>query len=476
MNSFVRGVLIIGLIFFSITVQAQTADTHLKKGKEYYDNDQYREALYHFKKFIALDQSNALVYKWRGNCYLEINHLDSAKYDYDKALSLNPSLHEVHYNLSIVYGSKKQFDLAERELRLYLKTEKKDAYALVLLSSFLENSQPDSAALLVERAYQLDSLDERIIQASIQYAYLRKDFNAALRHARRLRSINRTPETLENVMHVAYDARQYEASAKWADSLVVQDPKSLRYRVHIIKCEIMLKTSPTVFKKDTWIFHELSDNNTALLDKLVKDPGSKYNYEKLLSRFRANETLGLDEYFMAYYGFTSDSRYAPYGTSDPDVRQDLKDENFAAVIEACEKALKEDEFSPSIYYYLGVAQFRSGSVDAGLNNIKKYIGILEGMTSTGSGGSTKDAIIVTSPHHEYEIISYFGYYSNGQALLNDNGHSFDRLSGVDDEENKKDFYFNIDKPFGSLGGMFKDVKASPEKSKKKKKDKKSKND
>ncbi len=122
-----------------------------------------------------------------------------------------------------------------------------------------------------------------------------------------------------------------------------------------------------------------------------------------------------------------------------------------AVIEACEKALKEDEFSPSTYYYLGIAQFRSGSVDAGLNNIKKYIGILEGMTSTGSGATTKDAIIVTSPHHEYEVISYFGYYSNGQALLHDNGHSFDRLSGADDEEKKKDFYFNIDKPFGSLG-------------------------
>lgn len=220
MNSLFRSVMIIGSIFCYTTLQAQTADTHFKKGKEYYDNDQYREALYHFKKFIAMDQTNAMVYKWRGNCYLEINYFDSAKHDYEKALSIDPSLHEVHYNLSIVYGSKKQFDLAKRELQLYLKTETKDAYALVIMSSFLESSKPDSASLLIAKAYHLDSLDERIIEASIRDDYKRKDFNAALRHATQLRSINRTPETLETVMHAAFDAHQYEESAKWADSLV----------------------------------------------------------------------------------------------------------------------------------------------------------------------------------------------------------------------------------------------------------------
>lgn len=145
------------------------------------------------------------------------------------------------------------------------------------------------------------------------------------------------------------------------------------------------------------------------------------------------------------------------------------------MIKACEESLKKDEFNPGTYYYLAVAQFRSGLIDASIGNLKKYIGILEGMTSTGSGTTTQDAIIVTSPHHEYEILGYFGYCSVGQALLNSNGHSFDRLSGLDDEENKKDFYFNIDKPFGSFGSMFKDVKDVPEKSKKKK-DKKRKND
>jgi tetratricopeptide (TPR) repeat protein len=472
MNSFLRGVLLVGLIFSFATSHAQTADTHLKKAKEYYDNDQYREALYHFKKFIALDQTNALVYKWRGNCYLEINQLDSAQFDYTKALSLDPSLNAVHYNLSLVYSSKKQYDLAERELRQYLKNDKEDPHALLLLSSYLGETKPDSASILIAAAYKIDSLDDRTIDAMIRDDYRRKDFNAALKHATRWRSINRTPETLVMVMHAAYGARQYELSEAWADSLIAMEPTSLQHRVHVIRCQIMQKTLPTIFKEGTWIFKELSDNNTALLDKLVKDPDSKYNYEKLLARFRASETLSTDEYFMVYYGFTTDSRYSPYGSSAPDVRKDLKEENYSAVIDACVDALKKDELNPALHYYLGIAQFRSGAVDDGLNSLKKYIGIMEGMTSTGSGATTADAIIVISTHEEYEVLSYFGYYSNGQALLNRDGHSFDRLSATDEEENKKDFYFNIDKPFGSLGNMFKDVKTPPEKSKKKKKDKK----
>jgi len=54
------------------------------------------------------------------------------------------------------------------------------------------------------------------------------------------------------------------------------------------------------------------------------------------------------------------------------------------------------------------------------------------------------------------LLNFMGLRPLGQALLNVGGHSYDKLTAVDPKTNEKqEFYFNIDKPFGWLGNSLK---------------------
>jgi hypothetical protein len=54
------------------------------------------------------------------------------------------------------------------------------------------------------------------------------------------------------------------------------------------------------------------------------------------------------------------------------------------------------------------------------------------------------------------LLRLLGLRPTGQALINSGGHSYDKLTAVDPQTNDKyEFYFNIDKPFGWLGNSLK---------------------
>jgi hypothetical protein len=113
--------------------------------------------------------------------------------------------------------------------------------------------------------------------------------------------------------------------------------------------------------------------------------------------------------------------------------------------------------------YLAIAHNNLGS-GAYYLDLKRFIGTMESILATGTGESTDEAYIVISPHHEYNILNYLGLRSSGQTLLNDKGNDFDRLSAYDENDNKRDIYFNINKPFRSLSESL----SKPKKTKKRK--------
>jgi tetratricopeptide (TPR) repeat protein len=462
------------LILSSLAVShAQSAIEHYKKGKEYYDNDYHREALYHFKKFIALDQSNAEVYKWRGNCYLEVNQIDSAQADFEKALKINPALHEVNFNLGLVFHQRKEDDKAIRAVTKFVKAKPEDIPGLTFLSSLLEDINPDSSRLLLVTAFKLDPTNKRVIDGMIRDALNRNDLNDVLEFGQLALDANpELSDLLELLAYTAYEIHRYQESITWTDSLIARKPESLGYRVLKIKNQIMLQTSPDILQLDSGIvFKQFSSFNISKLDSMVRDPGSEFHYEKLITKFRTQSVMSLDEYFMTYYGFTTDSHYSPYGTQSPDVGEAFDQEDYNKVIKICEDAIRNDEMNPETYQYLGIAQFRAGMMDEATKNLTRYIGIIESILATGNGKTPATARIVTSAHHEYEILQYLGLRSKMQALSNSAGHSFDILTIEAQEDQEKKIYFNIDKPFGSLGDMFKDMNNKPKKKKKGKKNK-----
>src|SRR5690349_5503453 len=98
------------LIFLLVPFAGNAQDTFYSKAKAYYDKEQYREALYYFKKSIALDPNQAELYKFQGNCYFALNQLDSAEFSYKKNLLLSSDFPEVYYNLSGIYLEREKPD------------------------------------------------------------------------------------------------------------------------------------------------------------------------------------------------------------------------------------------------------------------------------------------------------------------------------------------------------------------------------
>lgn len=459
------------LFIVSCSAFAQAVEEYYQKAKEHYNQKEYRQALYYLKKFIARDSSRAEAYKWRGNCYFDINQLDSARADYEKALKLSPGMSELHYNLSSIYVEKKQYDQAENSLRKFLKAQPDDTRGLLAMANLMRENKADSALYLITRAYSIDSTDQYVVLSLADEYYSQGDFSNAIAFSRRGLHYNPHDGAFLHILaYSSFGIGHYQEAGMLADSLIRKEPESLLYQILKSKAAILQHTPDLTLRKKGFelTFTSISSERLDSLDKLVGDPAGKYYYPALLSRFRQGEALGLDEYFMAYYGFTTDSRYSPYGVTGHSLQKEFEAEDYDAIISACKEMLKNDEFNPRHYQYLAIAQFRTGLKDDAQVSLTKYLGLIEGILATGNGASAREAYIVTAPSHEYKVCDYLGLESTMQSLVNEGGHSFDVLSTEREDKTKKDIYFNIDKPFGSLGQMFKDTDKSGKKKKNKK--------
>jgi len=66
------------------------------------------------------------------------------------------------------------------------------------------------------------------------------------------------------------------------------------------------------------------------------------------------------------------------------------------------------------------------------------------------------AFVVISTDEEYALFSALGLRVTAQALINEKGHNYDKMTAVDPKTNETlIYYFNIDKPFNWLGNSLK---------------------
>jgi tetratricopeptide (TPR) repeat protein len=466
-------------LLFGITGLAaygQQSDFFYSKGKEYYDNNQYREALYYLKKFVTLDSTRAEVYKWRGNCYFTLNHPDSALLDYNKALSLTSAMPELYYNISNVYGSLNRHEESERHLRTFLAYDPDDIDGILQLVRILQHKKNDSSLFYLEKAYTLDTLNQ-YIQNLLGWEYFyRGNSPRALKVAKRSRELFvYTNELLPLEAYAHMGVGDYDNAVKVADSLIRKSPEPMPFYVVKVKAEILSNTPDAVFghRKHQLKFAELRSDNMSRLDSLVRDSLNRYHYATLVHKYKNNfGQMPLDEIFMAYYGFSSDKNFSPYSPASAELQKLFEEENYEGVIAECIRILENDPFNLRMLESLALAQFNLKKVNDFQGTLKRYVGIMEGIMATGTGTSADSAFIVISPMHEYDLLSYIGGESQAQALTNKDGHAFDILTIKTETGNEEKLYFNIDKPMQSLRIMFdrteKEKKDRPGRRKKKK--------
>ncbi len=184
---------------------------------------------------------------------------------------------------------------------------------------------------------------------------------------------------------------------------------------------------------------------------------SKRSFAVLLDRAKKSDpTLDFKELRMAY---TDTTDYSPYG-GDRETRQKmfaaLNAKEFDSAVESAEKILAKNFVEINAHFVAYVAHRESGRTEKSTFHKFMFDGLVKSITGSGDGKTAETAFVVITTDEEYTLFNILGLRPAGQALITQDGHSFDRMTATNPKTSETVVYFfNIDKPFNWLGQSLK---------------------
>jgi len=437
-----------------------------KRYKKYYENDQYRETVNLLNKYINSDSENIEAYKIRGNSYFELNQLPYAINDFKKAIEIDPNYTDAHYNLAGVYEELEQLDSAEYHLRSYISLQANDPNGYLRLGMNLAmQGNSGSTLTLYEQAYKLDTTSLISIQVLMEQYFIEKLFEKSIEFSKRAKTID--PALID-----AYITHGKSALYSWNFKTAIEQSDqaleidSLNFDAYLLglNARIMDRTNPDILFMNTDMEFKFKNSGS-----VIDNQGTLSDTESLLSKIKQGEILGLDEYFQFYVSQQYSKSFSPYLPSGPEIPELFRDESFEELCKYTSGIFKDNPLNLDHLYMVGVANMASDDTENFKLLYSAYLGIMESILATGSGESYDSALVVVSAHDEYSVLSYLGLQPKGQALSHHNGHSYDILSTVDQQQNEQEVYFNIDIPWKSLSTTFSNGSDSKKKTDRKRK-------
>jgi tetratricopeptide (TPR) repeat protein len=461
------------LFIFLLSFEAftQSLDSIRLKADFYYNNDEFEMALITYNNFLTKDSRDYESFKKRGNCYFNLGNIVNAVKDYNKALLIKPDFSDALFNLGNLYENIGETDSAVYFFKKYSEIRPHEAISYVRLS-LLKLTDPfyDSALFYAERAIETEPENFMSYYAlAMSYLYLERYTESAEASIKGLSFGGLKNSILYHPLGISYYfSGDYENAYQvfsLADSI---EDSSLEYIDYRTQSLLMKNTTKEVysFKSSGKImFKELMAENMPQLDKWSKSKDHHYSYSKLISKFHSNVLeMGIDDFFMLYYGFTNDAAYSPYGNKAADLLELWNNKEFDNYLIEAEQLLAKDPTFFGLYWNLSGIYSMNGNKEKQFENLYKYYGFLEGIVASGTGYSPDSAYIVIKISDEYEVLNNFGYILKSQSLINENNKSYDVMLCEDPFGMEKEIYFNIDKAFSKLN-----LNNKPKKSKRKSK-------
>jgi hypothetical protein len=183
----------------------------------------------------------------------------------------------------------------------------------------------------------------------------------------------------------------------------------------------------------------------------------KPTFAVLLERAKKSDaTVDFKELRMT---FTETPDYSPYG-GDRDTRKQmfaaLNAKEYDKAVESAEKILTKNFVEINSHFVSYVAHRELGHAEKSAFHKFMFDGLVKSITGSGDGKTAETAYVVISTDEEYTLLNVLGLRATGQALLSQNGHSYDRMTTLDPKTNETvDYFFNIDKPFNWLSQSIK---------------------
>ena len=189
----------------------------------------------------------------------------------------------------------------------------------------------------------------------------------------------------------------------------------------------------------------------AALSFAIASAGAAETYEALLARAKSGDpTL---DYRALRDAYAASPHYQPYGGDTDDARttmiKSFNAQDCATALPAADKVLD------AIYITAHLVNGRCFEM-AGDNpkaDFHRAIahGLMDSIVASGDGKTEKTAFLVVTINEEYDVLSALRWRLVGQALINDDGHAFDKMevkSATSAET--ATLYFQIDRPMAWL--------------------------
>jgi hypothetical protein len=189
----------------------------------------------------------------------------------------------------------------------------------------------------------------------------------------------------------------------------------------------------------------------------AQQPDPKVSYVALLERVKKQDpAVDFKELRIAY---TETKEYSPYA-GDRESRKAmfaaLKAEEYENALGLSDKILASNYLDMNAHFVAYAANNHLGRAEK--SDYHKYVfqNLVKSVRDSGDGKTMETAFFVISTDEEYVLFNFLGLRPAGQALVEDKGHHYDKMSALDPKtEQSSTYFFNIDKPFNWLGNSLK---------------------
>lgn len=189
----------------------------------------------------------------------------------------------------------------------------------------------------------------------------------------------------------------------------------------------------------------------------AQQPGPKVSYADLLERVKKQDPgVNFKELRIAY---TETKDYSPYG-GDSESRTAmfvaLKAEDYDKALASSEKILASNYLDINAHFVAYAANRHLERTEKSDYHRYVFQNLLKSISDSGDGKTMETAFFVISTDEEYALFNFMGLRPTGQALIEDKGHHYDKMTAMDPKTDQSStYFFNIDKPFNWLGNSLK---------------------
>ena len=153
----------LSLILFSVFSYScsNSSEAFLDKGRELLKAGKPKEAISMFNNAIDKDEENAEAFNARGVAFFEQKDYQSAQFDYEKAMALNPDWYKPVFNRALLRVAKQDLEGALSDYNLAIQLDSNQSEIYLNRGTILAENQKYSAAMKdFELASKLDSTNK----------------------------------------------------------------------------------------------------------------------------------------------------------------------------------------------------------------------------------------------------------------------------------------------------------------------------